>query len=241
MLEVPINKPTIKSTKKISQRLQELNSMVTGHYQHIWDCCCDHGFLGLTLLERHAAQTIHFVDIEAGILNQLQDVLLKRYSLQGLCGEWQVHCADVSALPMAEVCNNPQEDKHLIIIAGVGGELSIDLMTAILKKFTQYNLEFILCPVHHNFKVRAYLRENQFGLIDENLIVENNRGYEILHVSQRAGHKISQVGCEMWDLSSASHVNYLHKVILHYQRLQKNPQQDVQHIIKHYQKLLPTQ
>ena len=241
MLELPINKPTIKSTKKISQRLQQINNMVTDHYQHIWDCCCDHGYLGLTLLERQAAQTIHFVDIEADILNQLHDVLLKRYPLQEQRGCWQVHCADVSALPIAKVCNNPQTDNHLIIIAGVGGELTIDLMTEISNKFTQFNLEFLLCPVHHNFKVREYLRKNKFGLIDEKLVIENKRGYEILHVAQHAVQEITTVGCAMWDFSLTTHVTYLHKTILHYQRLQKNPQQDVQHIIKQYQKLLSSE
>ncbi|QSA20815.1 SAM-dependent methyltransferase, partial [Vibrio furnissii] len=37
---------------KLSKRLQTIEKLVTQHYDHIWDCCCDHGFLGMTLLQR---------------------------------------------------------------------------------------------------------------------------------------------------------------------------------------------
>ena len=36
--------------------------MIPDGYDHIWDCCCGHGLLGMTLLARHAAEHIHFVE-----------------------------------------------------------------------------------------------------------------------------------------------------------------------------------
>ncbi|WP_198595364.1 SAM-dependent methyltransferase, partial [Vibrio lentus] len=48
---------------KLSNRLQTLHSLVSNDYQHIWDCCCDHGFLGVQLLSDNKAPLIHFVDI----------------------------------------------------------------------------------------------------------------------------------------------------------------------------------
>nr|MCH1922324.1 SAM-dependent methyltransferase [Shewanella ferrihydritica] len=43
---------------------------------------------------------------------------------------WQVHCQDVAALPLDLY---GKEAKHLIIIAGVGGELLVQLVDAIVR------------------------------------------------------------------------------------------------------------
>jgi tRNA (adenine22-N1)-methyltransferase len=225
---------------KMSRRLQQIDAMIGQSYQHIWDCCCDHGFLGLTLLQRQAAYTVHFVDIVPALLRQLESDLKTHYGQAQNRSRWEVHCTDVINLPLAKVSENPESDKHLIIIAGVGGELTILLMTAILRQFENYPLEFILCPVHHNYKVREFLISRQLGLIAESLIIENKRGYEILHVALNASEPVSRVGSKMWDFSQKEHFHYLQKNIKHYQRISKNPQQDVQGIINQYQKLLLT-
>lgn len=56
---------------KLSKRLQQIDHMVKHGYDHIWDCCCDHGFLGASLLEREAAAHIHFVDIVPELINNV--------------------------------------------------------------------------------------------------------------------------------------------------------------------------
>ncbi|MFT6925179.1 MAG: tRNA (adenine22-N1)-methyltransferase [Psychromonas sp.] len=226
---------------KMSRRLQQIDTMIGQSYQHIWDCCCDHGLLGLTLLKRQAADTVHFVDIVPVLLRQLEDDLKTHYGQMQSKSRWQVHCTDVINLPLVEVCENPDSDKHLIVIAGVGGELTISLMTAILSRFSNYPLEFILCPVHHNYKVREFLISRQLGLIAESLIIENKRGYEILHVAQNVADPVSTVGSKMWDFSQQAHLDHLHKNIKHYQRIAKNPLTNVQAIIHQYQNLLHRQ
>lgn len=223
---------------KMSRRLQQIDTMIGQPYQHIWDCCCDHGFLGLALLKRQAAGTIHFVDIVPALLRQIESDLKSHYGqAQNRC-RWEVHCANVTNLPLAQVSENPESDQHLIIIAGVGGELTIKLITAILSQFSNYSLEFILCPVHHNYKVREFLISRELGLIAESLIIENKRGYEILHVALNAAEPISRVGSKMWDFSQKEHIDYVQKSIKHYQRIAQNPLQDVDAIINQYQKLL---
>jgi len=50
--------------------------MVTSQYEHIWDCCCDHGLLGYALLSRLNAMNIpcniHFIDIVPPLMAELE-------------------------------------------------------------------------------------------------------------------------------------------------------------------------
>ncbi len=58
-------------------------------------------------------------------------------------------------------------------------------------------LEFILCPVHHNYYVRRSLAELGLRLINENLIEEKRRFYELMHLSlphQGANQDVGQAG-----------------------------------------------
>lgn len=257
---------------KISQRLQQINGMITGHYDHIWDCCCDHGLLGMLLLERSAARHVHFVDCVPSLMQALE-LRLQRFFPAEISGlnpnlaphsdpdlnpyidphlnldidpnlsrhtQWQVHCLDVAALPLGQTSD---KDKQLIIIAGVGGELLVDLVKAILAQYPQRHLEFILCPVHHNYYVRQSLTALGLGLKSEHLLEENQRFYEILHVSTIAapnGLLISATGSLMWQTLDETSLpraqRYLSQVIGHYLRMPTHKQ--TPEIIDAYQQQL---
>ncbi|MCU8086595.1 tRNA (adenine(22)-N(1))-methyltransferase [Shewanella sp. SM21] len=253
---------------KISQRLQQINSMITGHYDHIWDCCCDHGLLGMLLLERSAARHVHFVDCVPSLMQALE-LRLQRFFPADISGlnshldpnlnpdidphlnldidpnlsrhsQWQVHCLDVTALPLEQTSD---KDNQLIIIAGVGGELLVELVRAILAQHPLRHLEFILCPVHHNYYVRQSLSALGLGLKSEHLLEENQRFYEILHVSTIAapnGLPITATGSLMWQTLDEASLpraqRYLSQVIGHYQRMPAHKQTPA--IIDAYQQQL---
>ncbi|MCL1048561.1 tRNA (adenine(22)-N(1))-methyltransferase TrmK [Shewanella abyssi] len=228
---------------KISLRLNKIATMVHSRYDHIWDCCCDHGLLGAKLLDKNSADTVHFVDVVPDLMQQVSAKLERFYPAVNDGGKrWQVHCIDVALLPLAE-----KEQIQLVIIAGVGGELLIELVQAILAKHPQHTLEFILCPVHHIFEVRKALATLKLGLIAEQLIEENQRFYEVLHVSTQSQRVVTLVGDEMWDLTRRIDQRYLQKTLAHYQRIQagllKKLHQDevlnseMAQIIKSYQAL----
>jgi len=220
---------------KTGLRLQQIQKMLSKRYDHIWDCCCDHGLLGFNLLNTQMAQHVHFVDIVPELLAEIRHTLEKHW--QGPQHAWHVHCIDVAQLPIKDFSIAEQADSHLIIIAGIGGELLIELLHALLPLCADYHLEFILCPVHHNYKLRQFLIAHDFGLIDERLVFENKRGYEILHVSHDITRPLSRVGGKMWDLSDLQHARHLQKTLGHYQRIATNPHSDVSDIINHYQQL----
>lgn len=224
---------------KLSKRLKTINELIIEPYDHIWDCCCDHGFLGLSLLARNAASTIHFVDIVAQLMEDLESQLLKSHIVPNkvtLGSAWQVHCLSAEKIPI------PRNTSNLVIIAGVGGDLLIEIIEAILAKYPNQNLEFLLCPVHHNYKVRQALRKLNLGLVNEVLIKENGRFYEIMHTSPHSKQTISSVGSLMWDFSRQDDRDYLSKTIAHYKRMQKadksNLSEDTQNIISAYRSLI---
>ncbi|OCH15318.1 SAM-dependent methyltransferase [Aliivibrio sp. 1S165] len=199
---------------KLSSRLDTIKNKVTKHYDHIWDCCCDHGQLGTALLASQPKSVIHFVDVVDELMVELESQLQKHAS--NVSSQWQVHCMDVAQLPIVP------NKKNLIIIAGVGGDLLIELMRSIQSRNSDIELEFILCPVLHNYMVRCELIEMGFGLISETLVKENKRFYEVIHVSNQATISLTNIGSEMWDLLDVNHQEYLQKAISHYQRIEEN-------------------
>ncbi|PKF62172.1 SAM-dependent methyltransferase [Psychromonas sp. psych-6C06] len=216
------------SKVKLGKRLAAIEASVREGYDHIWDCCCDHGLLGFQLLAHGKGECVHFVDVVAPLMEEITCKLTRFYSGDK---HWQVHCLDVATLPI-KAFNN---DRHLIIIAGIGGHLLIDLLEKILPQVQQSNVEFILSPVHHNYQLRHFLKENDCALIDEFIVAENKRFYEVLHISNGSGAPVSLVGDKMWDFANSEHRTYLQQTISHYQRMAKNSNSKASEIISAYQ------
>jgi tRNA (adenine22-N1)-methyltransferase len=208
-----LNAPHMSS--KLSKRLLAISSQINGSYEHIWDTCCDHGLLGFHLLTSQPKATIHFLDqvalitqpIEAN-LTQLSNVPKER---------WYVHTMDCKSIDLS-----PFSGTHLIIIAGVGGELAAKIIQAIVRNHPNQILEFILCPVHHTYSLRNILVDLDMKLIHEKILEENERYYELLHITTSNSAKqgirpLTNVGA-MWQENNPTHQNYLKKLILHYQK-----------------------
>lgn len=218
---------------KLSKRLQQIEQMVTSDYTHIWDCCCDHGFLGTALLSRQPTSQIHFVDIVPELMAELDAKLQRLYSDSAT--SWKTHCLDVAELPLEQ-----HAGKQLIIIAGVGGDLMVQFIEAIHQTHPNLNIDFLLCPVHHQFTLRQKLVDLDFSLKDESLIEDKQHFYEVILVSSATNENapINPVGHKIWQSASAEqrHVieKYLNKKLNHYYRIQQGKNANVEHIIEAY-------
>lgn len=237
---------------KLSNRLQTLHSLVSNDYQHIWDCCCDHGFLGVQLLSDHKAPLIHFVDIVPSLMNELEGKLTRYFPQdnnveQHEQSQWKVHCLDVAAIPL-----DKHAGRHLVIIAGVGGDLTQKLVDDIHHQHPDKAIDFLLCPVHQQSELRSHLKSLKFGLINEVLIEENRRYYEILLVRNNRHEnetsslltEVSNVGDKIWTPSCEQKkqvsVQYKAKTLQHYLRIHQGQEKqgkasEVKHIIDAYQ------
>ncbi len=205
--------------------------MVTPGYTHIWDCCCDHGLIGAALLSRLSAECVHFVDIVPELMLTVESNLQRFYPE----GAWEVHCQDVSALPLSQF-----EGKQLVIIAGVGGDLMAELVESIYHHHQNRNIDFLLCPVNNPFTLRQKLIELDFGLKQEVLIEDNQRFYEIMLVSSmiEKNDPIDAVGSQIWQTNCAKQedviARYITKTLNHYRRLQRGNTGNVAEIINGY-------
>lgn len=211
--------------------------MIVDDYDHIWDCCCDHGSLGMNLLCERTAPNIHFVDIVPDLVNKVEKTLQQFFSNSP--STWKTHCIDVAQLPL-----NQYTGKHLVIIAGVGGDLIIEFIHSVFQQYPELEIDFLLCPVHHQYALRKELINLNFGLQHEMLIEENNRFYEIILVSTSINDlnaPISLVGDNIWQSNTIQQQNitqrYLAKTLNHYQRIQQGNATNVDDIIDAYKSI----
>lgn len=223
---------------KLSHRLRQLQTLAGTGYDHIWDCCCDHGYLGTALLEHSAAGRVHFVDIVPELIDELER------QLQQFCPTlpWQTHCLDVARLPLQQ-----HPGRHLVIIAGVGGDLLIDFVTQLHQRHSDLQIDYLLCPVYHQFAVRQRLIELKFRLLQERLIKDKGRCYEILKVAPARDDNqhlaaISPVGDSIWQADSDAQRRIVHQyhrnTLAHYRRISRGGQRSVTSILDAYSALL---
>jgi len=214
---------------KLSLRLQALVDIIDRQYDEIWDCCCDHGYLGMQLLENSAAPMIHFVECVPELVTQLQMQLEKQFAKANPSIGWKTHLADAGTMQLKV------GGKHLLIIAGVGGELVAELVKELTNNNPTADFDFLLCPIQHNYFLRKRLQQLGFKLISEKLIKEQQRFYEILYVSQDAVNEaikgnrvsskaieISSAGSVMWDWSQEAHREYLQIKLKHCEKKARN-------------------
>lgn len=209
--------------------------MVSPHYDHIWDCCCDHGYLGAALLDKQNDETVHFVDIVPELMQSIENKLKAFYDQHN----WQVHCLDVSHLPLQDY-----KGKHLVIIAGVGGDLTAQFIASINAQHPNLDIDYLVCPVHHLFTLRDKLNELKLGLVQEALVEDNKRYYEVLLLSSKANQQpVSAIGEQIWQAENATQLavaeRYLKQTLSHYQRIAKGKNNDVAHIITAYEQVKP--
>lgn len=206
---------------KLGKRLTQLVQQVNRHYDHIWDCCCDHGLLGAALLKQHPSTTVHFVDIVPSLIEKVTLDLTRYFPATTNSPRWRTYCLDVRDLPL-EV----NAGSHLVIIAGVGGDLMTEFIAELAKRHPAITFDLLLCPVHHTYTLREQLIALNAELKCELLVEENQRIYELLHVqinpNSPAVHGLSCVGEALWHVTNEDQQKiaqrYLQQLQQHYQR-----------------------
>ena len=218
-----------KRLLKSGSRLSHLAAMVEPQYSTIWDCCCDHGLLGMSLLREQCADEVIFVDVVEDILATLTAKLERSFPQDQY--RWQVRCTDINNIAV------PAADSQLFIIAGVGPHQTIAFINSLSACAPEALFDLLICAVHGNYSVREALIEKGYGLKNEQIIFENNRFYEAIYASKKTDQPIVNTGSQMWRWSDAGHRDYWHRMVSHYREKAKTDPRYFQPIIECYETL----
>ncbi len=201
---------------RLGKRLTSLFNAIPTGYDCVWDLCCDHGRLGMAVIETKRAPRVHFVDCIESIMVDLESRLV-RYGATG----YELHTT------AAENLRIPTDGKHLLVLAGVGDELSQRIIDAIISHQENAKVDWLISPSNNLFQVRRHLRLNNFGLQEEGVVFENGRAYEWLRVTQNRTRAPIEVPnpASFWDADNPSHRAHLQKLIRHARKQLNSPNQ----------------
>lgn len=236
--------------KKLGARLSTIEALISEDYVYIWDCCCDHGLLGINLLTCNAAPNIHFVDVSPELIEQLERKLESHFTgMLWMKRQWRTYCHDASDIKISKLTG-----KHLIVIAGVGGDLTRDIVSSLIEDFNgsahDYELDFLLCPIRQHYMLREYLKELGCRSKKEVLVEENKRIYEVMlvtYLSNRTGDRdqsfplVCETGNEIWHPFDAKQKTiakrYLDLLVNHYSRATESGSLDAMKRLIAYQSI----
>lgn len=194
--------------KKLSLRLQHLMQWsLIKKYDYIYDVCCDHAHLAINLAS-NTNSIVHAIDISKEVISKLAQYLgeLKPDNLI-------VECQGGESVDYQE--------NSLIIIAGVGAHTTIKILDHI-QSLDLNEVEIILCCHQNTDILRDYLLKTSFKLLNEDLIVDNQKYYELMHIADHGKMDIDMIGSLMWEQCSPELASRYREHQLQYWRIRRD-------------------
>lgn len=201
---------------RLSKRLRTLFDAIPAGYDSVWDLCCDHGRLGMAILETARSPQVVFVD-QIPDITQGVELLLQRYGAEG----YKVMCQDAATLRL------PDQGRHLLVLAGVGDEVTLSIMTSLMKNgASSPRFDWLVSPANNLFQVREQLQQWPLSVVEEGFVMDKQRGYEwlLLQHSDIPQHPVSNPA-PFWDATQPEHRQHLQKLLRHARKQSKNPDQ----------------
>lgn len=159
-----------------SKRICEIAKLIKP-YKIIADVGCDHGYLIIESFLNSDVSKAIAIDNKIGPLNSAKKNLEKynfnvRFSLS----------SGVSDI---------DDDTEVVVISGMGGLLISKIISDDLTNNKKlYNVKrLILQANRNNFELRKFLMESNYQIIDEKIVYEDDKYYEII-VCERVNEKI---------------------------------------------------
>ena len=154
---------------KLSERMKAVASMVTpGHV--LADIGTDHGYVPIALVQGKKIPKAIAMDVNKGPLQRACEHIAEC----NLADAIETRLSDgVQELKVGEA--------DTILIAGMGGELVIRILSEGLEVCRNAK-ELILQPQSELQKVRKFLHEQKFKIVDEDMIIEDGKYYPMMRV-----------------------------------------------------------
>ena len=134
------------------------------------DIGTDHGYVPISLVQRKKIKKAIAMDVNKGPLKRAEEHIREAQLEEYI----ETRLSDgVKKLEVGEV--------NSILIAGMGGDLVIRIIKNGMEVCRSVD-ELILQPQSELGKVRKFLRENNFEIIDEDMVIEEGKYYPMMKV-----------------------------------------------------------
>lgn len=164
---------------ELSKRLEVIASHVD-KCESVADIGTDHGYIPIYLVKKGICNRAVASDINKGPMEKAKI----NVTFEGLKEKIDVYLgAGLKPLKVSEVDG--------IIIAGMGGNLTRDIILADLAKVKKYDF-MVLQPAQNPEVLREFLYNNSYEIIDEDLIKEEGKYYELFKVKYSRGNKFNK-------------------------------------------------
>lgn len=152
---------------QLSDRLNAVLNLVVP-CDCVADVGCDHGFISIEMINRGIAGRVIAMDVRSGPLSRAQEHI-EQSNLQKKIDTRLSDGVD-------KLKNN---EASAVVIAGMGGNLVIHIISAGIGKISKME-QCILQPQSEIEKVRKFLRDNDFKIVAEDMILEDGKYYPMM-------------------------------------------------------------
>ena len=154
---------------ELSKRLQAVADLVSEGLV-VADVGTDHGYIPIYLIETKKSPKAFAMDVNKGPLLRAKEHIAEH----GLDAHIETRLSDgVRALKIGEC--------ECVVVAGMGGALTIKIMEEGKEIFRNLK-EFVLQPQSELQKVRAYLYQKAYSIVEENMVLDDGKFYPMFRV-----------------------------------------------------------
>ncbi len=169
----------MKKRKKIPKRMLAIAALVD-HAKTLADIGCDHAYISINLLENGKAEKIIASDLREGPLN----IAKENIKLAGFEEKIETRlCSGLESFAAGEV--------DTILISGMGGMLVKEILSEGIKVVEAADT-LILEPQSDLRVVRAYLRKIGFEIVEEDMLKESGKYYQIIKAVKAEINQVSE-------------------------------------------------
>lgn len=168
---------------KLSKRMQTVADMVRENT--VADIGCDHAFVSIYLANKPEIEQIIAMDVRKGPV----DIARANVAAYGLEKKIQVRMSDgFQKLQVGEA--------QVAVIAGMGGYLMINILEA-GRAHLETGISLVLQPQSDVKAVREYLTQNGYGIVQEDMLVEDGKYYTVMRAIPVEGEILSYSSQEL--------------------------------------------